>query len=141
MEKSTQKLIEVVSKAAHEHKTETKICHKKATMEKKAVAMVRMELSINDYMDMLDARAQEFRGEELPLRDELRDYFIGIENVPEPMIFVDNYLINGEFVEKGEFTPDGNYSGLYEQYNGDWEKMCDNEAVIYNEEMACLRLG
>lgn len=114
---------------------------KKANIDKKAENMVTMELPLANYMEMLKDRAKEI-GRSLYLADELEDYFLAVGgNVLEPMTFVDNYLINGEFVEKEEFTADGNYSELYEEYNGNWEEMCENAAIFYNDEMACLNLG
>lgn len=114
---------------------------KKANVDKKAENMVTMELPLANYMEMLKDRAKEI-GRSLYLADELEDYFLAVGgNVLEPMTFVDNYLINGEFVEKEEFTADGNYSELYEEYNGSWEEMCENAAIFYNDEMACLNLG
>lgn len=113
---------------------------KKAKIGKKAGITVKMELPLANYMEMLKNRAKE-NGRNLYLADELADYFLNFDTVPEPMFFVDNYLINGEFVEKGEFTPDGEFSELYEKYNGNWETMCENEALFHNDEEACLNLG
>lgn len=114
---------------------------KKANVDKKAENMVTMELPLANYMEMLKDRAKEI-GRSLYMADELEDYFLTVGgNVLEPMIFVDNYLVNGEFIDKEEFTADGNYSELYEEYNGNWEKMCEEEAVFYNDEEACLNLG
>lgn len=114
---------------------------KKAEVGKKAENMVTMELPLANYMEMLKDRAKEI-GRSLYMADELEDYFLAVGgNVLEPMTFVDNYLINGEFVEKEEFTAEGNYSELYEEYNGNWEEMCENAAIFYNDEMACLNLG
>ena len=70
------------------------------------------------------------------------------EHVTSPSIFVDNYLINGEFVnrkdlkvcenrnivitcndEEGDFVSDE-----------DWDHFCENNAILVNAEYACLNL-
>ena len=44
-----------------------------------------------------------------------------------PSYYVDNYLINGDFVEREE-----------NQTNGEWQEYCENNALSYNTEYACL---
>ena len=80
------------------------------------------------------------------------------ENVTSPSIYVDNYLINGEFVSKEENIEDWlhktSHEGFLEQlnYEGDeydqwlddnfdnfWDEYCQDNALIYNEEYACLQ--
>ena len=56
----------------------------------------------------------------------------------DPNVIADNFVVNGEFVEKEEFTKDGYYDGYYEQYNGDWQALCD-DALIYDENYACMQ--
>lgn len=113
---------------------------KKQVVTKKA-GKIMVEMDSSDYMELLRDRAKEI-GRELIMEDELEQYIEGIGNIDiTPMVFVDNYLINGEFVEKSQFSADGDYSDLYVKYNGDWNEMCGNEAVFYNDEMACLNLG
>lgn len=111
---------------------------KKAKIGKKAGTMVKMELPLANYMDMLQDRAKEI-GRQLYMAEELESYFEGVDTVLEPYIFVDNYLINGEFADKETWQED--YSDKYEKYNGDWNEFCANEAVFYNEDEACLDLG
>ena len=79
------------------------------------------------------------------------------ENVTSPSIYVDNYLINGEFVSKEDNIEDWlhktSHEGFFEQlnYEGDefdqwlddnfdnfWDEYCQDNAVIYNGEYACL---
>ena len=110
---------------------------KKQFVTKKASIMVKMELPLANYMEMLKDRAKEI-GRSLYLADELEDYLSNFDTVPEPIYLVDNYLINGEFIEReGEFGD----SEWYDVYDGDWNKFCENEALFYNDEEACLNLG
>ena len=79
------------------------------------------------------------------------------ENVTSPIIYVDNYLINGEFVSKEYNIEDWlhktSHEGFFEQlnYEGDeydkwldnnfdnfWDEYCQDNALIYNGEYACL---
>lgn len=72
--------------------------------------------------------------------------------------YVDNYLINGEFVSKEENIEDWlhktSHDGCFEQinYSGDeydqwlddnfddfWNEYCQDNALIYNDEYACLQ--
>ena len=63
------------------------------------------------------------------------------ENVTSPSIYVDNYLINGEFVSK---TADVECWLEDDQPNGEndlneaWQEYCQDNALIYNDEYACL---
>lgn len=75
-----------------------------------------------------------------------------------PSIYVDNYLINGEFISKQDNVEDWlhktSYEGSFEQlnYEGDefdqwlhdnfndfWIEYCSNNALIYNDEYACIQ--
>ena len=74
------------------------------------------------------------------------------DNVTSPSIFVDNYLINGEFVSKEDdlqWWLDCEYDDLSEddkEYYEDeveyieqkWQEYCSENAMLYNEEYACL---
>lgn len=62
-------------------------------------------------------------------------------NITSPSIYVDNYLVNGDFVSKDsdvEYWLDSN------QPNGDldiddaWQEYCQDNALIYNDEYACI---
>ena len=80
------------------------------------------------------------------------------ENVTSPSIYVDNYLINGEFVSKEDNIEDWlhktSHEGFLEQlnYEGDeydqwlddnfdnfWDEYCQDNALIYNGEYAFLQ--
>ena len=64
------------------------------------------------------------------------------DNVTSPSYFVDNYLINGEFVSKED---DVNFwlgcgSDELSEYEIDdkWLEYCQNNACLYNDNYACL---
>lgn len=80
------------------------------------------------------------------------------ENVTSPSIYVDNYLVNGEFISKEDNIEDWlhktSHEGFFEQlnYEGDeydqwlddnfdnfWNEYCQDNALIYNSEYACLQ--
>ena len=75
------------------------------------------------------------------------------DNVTSPSIFVDNYLINGEFVSKEDDLQmwlDCEYDDLSdddkdcyeceEDYiEQKWQEYCSENAMLYNDEYACLR--
>ena len=74
------------------------------------------------------------------------------DNVTSPSIFVDNYLINGEFVSKEDDSQmwlDCEYDDLSdddkecyeceEEYiEQKWQEYCSENAMLYNDEYACL---
>ena len=74
------------------------------------------------------------------------------DNVTSPSIFVDNYLINGEFVSKKDdkqFWLDCEYDDLSEDdkefyeceaeyIEQKWQEYCSENAMLYNDEYACL---
>ena len=74
------------------------------------------------------------------------------DNVTSPSIFVDNYLINGEFVSKKDdkqFWLDCDYDDLSEDdkefyeceaeyIEQKWQEYCSENAMLYNDEYACL---
>ena len=64
------------------------------------------------------------------------------DNVTNPSIFVDNYLINGEFVSKDEdkqwwLDCDSNSLSSAE-VDEKWLEYCENNACLYNDNYACL---
>ena len=74
------------------------------------------------------------------------------DNVTSPSIFVDNYLINGEFVSKEDdknYWLDSEYETLSEcdkeyyeceaEYiEQKWQEYCENNACLYNDDYVCL---
>ena len=74
------------------------------------------------------------------------------DNVTSPSIFVDNYLINGEFVSKEDDKQhwlDSEYDDLSdddktyyeceaEYIEQKWQEYCENNACLYNGNYACL---
>ena len=74
------------------------------------------------------------------------------DNVTSPSIFVDNYLINGEFVSKEDDKKDwlgGEYDDLSEDdkqvyeceaeyIEQKWDEYVTNNACLYNGNYACL---
>ena len=64
------------------------------------------------------------------------------EHVTSPSIFVDNYLINGEFVSKiadVEQWFDSNQPNGEKDLDEAWREYCENNAILFNDEYACLR--
>ena len=64
------------------------------------------------------------------------------DNVTSPSFFVDNYLINGEFVSKDEdkqWWLDCDSEDLTEEEIDDkWKEYCKKNACLYNDNYACL---
>ena len=88
------------------------------------------------------------------------------ENVTSPSIYVDNYLVNGDFTSKkddsgywiSETLMDGAISALIDQMHNEtdqneidnlqdlindlitdaWNEYCQDNAIVYNAEYACL---
>ena len=74
------------------------------------------------------------------------------ENVTSPSIFVDNYLINGEFVSKEDdkqYWLDCEYDDLSEDdkeyyeceaeyIEQKWQEHCSENAILYNDNYTCL---
>ena len=64
------------------------------------------------------------------------------EHVTSPSIFVDNYLINGEFVSKiadVEQWLDANQPNGEKDLDEAWQEYCENNAILFNDDYACLR--
>ena len=75
------------------------------------------------------------------------------DNVTSPSIFVDNYLIGGEFVSKEDdkrYWLDCEYDDLLEEDDKEfyeceaeyieqkWQEHCSENAILYNDNYACL---
>ena len=69
------------------------------------------------------------------------------EHVTSPSIFVDNYLVNGEFVSREDLR-DCESRGIIitcDDENGDfvsdedWDHFCENNAMLFNDQFACLK--
>ena len=62
------------------------------------------------------------------------------DNVTNPSIFVDNYLINGEFVSKDEdkqWWLDSD-SLSEDEIDEKWNDYCEKNACLYNKNYACI---
>jgi len=105
-----------------------------------------IQISSDLYCDMLQDRfdqAQEWWGNDATesLWESFRDLIceVGVDpNNADPKIVVDNYIVNGEFVPRDEFYPNGSYSYYYNKYNGDWDAMCE-DAIVFNDEYAMMQ--
>ena len=64
------------------------------------------------------------------------------DNVTSPSIFVDNYLINGDFVSKEDdmkWWLDCDSDDLADDEIDDkWDSYCEKNACLYNKNYACL---
>ena len=64
------------------------------------------------------------------------------EHVTSPSIFVDNYLINGDFVSKmadvDRWLADNQPNGE-KDLDEAWQEYCENNAILFNDDYACLR--
>ena len=64
------------------------------------------------------------------------------DNVTSPSIFVDNYLINGEFVSKDDdknWWLDCDSDELSaKEIDEKWQDYCERNACLYNKNYACL---
>ena len=63
------------------------------------------------------------------------------DNITSPAEFVDNYLVNGEFVSKDDdhWWLGCDSEGLSEdEISEKWLEYCENNACLYNAEYACL---
>ena len=66
------------------------------------------------------------------------------DNVTSPSVFVDNYLINGEFVSKEDdknswLDCDSDSDSLSEkEVDEKWYDYCEKNAFLYNKNYACL---
>ena len=108
------------------------------------------EVSIEFIIDALQSRygnVKELWGSEAAHQlwgqalDMVKECGIG-DNVTSPSIFVDNYLINGEFVSKED---DKKYwlgcdsDELSEdEIDEKWQEYCSENAMLYNDDYACL---
>ena len=73
----------------------------------------------------------------------------GLGTCSSPSAYVDNYLINGEFVSRFNISENDCRSyGIEFDLNeeneviindGEWEQFCQDSALIYNDEYACLQ--
>ena len=121
--------------------------NKKAKINKKAT--VSLEMEIDDYIELLKNEYEtspedwKTRGSRM-LMNEFYEYMENFDGgkVQQPSVVMDNFLINGSFCERAtDFTADGEWSNKFEEYKGNWEEFCENEAVLYNEDAACTNLG
>ena len=108
------------------------------------------EVSIQFIIDALQSRydnvkelwggeaAQELWEQALSMVEECG---IG-DNVTSPSIFVDNYLINGEFVSKEDdksyWLGCGSDELTEDEINEKWDEYVTNNACLYNGDYACL---
>ena len=117
-------------------------------------------VSIQFIIDALQARydnLKDFKGGEAARElweqalDMVEECGIG-DNVTSPSIFVENYLINGEFVSKEDdkyYWLDCEYDDLSEDdkehyeceaeyIEQKWQEYVTNNAILYNDNYACL---
>lgn len=108
-----------------------------------------VQIDIVDYLDMVDKELKEAINawggpSHWALKDKLLDLLESWDggDVPSPSVVSDNWVVNGEIIEREEdFTPNGQASDFYEQYNGNWDEFCENEGQIWDDKYCCVRLG
>lgn len=116
----------------------------KSNMKKKAERTI--EISMSCYLGLLEERlkyANEMWGGEesvalAPKLMELIEDVGGIGRDNDPDVIADNFVVNGEFVSKEEFKQGGEAEGYFEQYNGNWQALCD-DALVYDDKYACMQ--
>ena len=107
-------------------------------------------VSVDFIIDALQARydnVKELWGGEAPHQlweqalDVVSERGIG-DSVTSPSIFVDNYLINGEFVSKEDdkqWWLGCDYETLAEdEIEEKWNDYCEKNACLYNKNYACI---
>ena len=115
-----------------------------------------IEVNVEFVIAALEARYEEVKGnwgndaseslweQALSLVDEC-----GLSNCSSPSAYVDNYLINGEFVNRFN-TSENDCSSYAIEFDlnddneiiindGEWDQFCQDNALIYNDEYACLQ--
>ena len=109
-----------------------------------------IEVNANFVTEALQARYDEVKNlwacdASMSLWDQALDVVAecGLgEHVSSPSIFVDNYLINGEFVSKiadVEQWLDDNQPTGEKDLDEAWQEYCENNAILFNDGYACLR--
>ena len=53
-------------------------------------------------------------------------------------VLVDNFLVNGEIVEREEFKEGGQWEYYWKKYGGEWNSCCE-DAIVYDDNYALLR--
>ena len=107
-------------------------------------------VSVDFIIDALQARYDEVSGlwasyaaHDLwqQALDKVEECGIG-DNVTSPSIFVDNYLINGEFVSKEDdkqWWLDCDSDSLTgDEIDEKWGEYCERNACLYNKNYACI---
>ena len=70
------------------------------------------------------------------------------ENVTSPSVYVDNYLVNGDFTSKKNDVEywisetsysDADYESCEDTFNSAWNEYCQDNALIDNDEYACIQ--
>ena len=108
------------------------------------------EVSVDFIIDALQARydnVKELWGDDAAHKlweqalSMVEECGIG-DNVTSPSIFVDNYLVNGEFVSKEDDKQ--HWLGCdsdelsEDEINEEWQEYVINNACLYNDDYACL---
>ena len=112
-----------------------------------------LDMRYNDVKDMWGCNASHELWDQA--LDLVRECGFSCSSASE---YVDNYLINGEFISKEDNIEDWlhktSHDGCFEQlnYEGDeydqwlddnfdnfWDEYCQDNALIYNSEYACLQ--
>ena len=120
----------------------------------------KFEVSLDFIIDALQARydnVKELWGGEAAHQlweqalNTVEECGIG-EDTNSPSVFVDNYLINGEFVSKEddlqwwlecEYDDLSDYDKEFYECEAEyieqkWQEYCSENAMLYNDEYACL---
>ena len=118
----------------------------KSSINKKAERTVTISMSL--YLELLEKELQEANdawGNEATralspkLLELIEDTeFFDSSDAHDPSYISDNFVVNGEFISRAEFTEDGPYAGYFSQYNGDWQALCD-DALVYDDNYACMQ--
>lgn len=144
--KTKEDALEELDYLRAEHKFDKK---ESKNMKKKAADEITITISMDTYLKILEkelAEANDRWGKEAsksltPYLLQLIEDVGGLGQNNDPDYIADNFVVNGEFISKeDDFIPEnGGYHNEYEQYNGNWEEFCSDNALVYNDEYCCLR--
>lgn len=108
---------------------------------KKASDERTVTMSVDEYVEILQMLwnnmnwNDEFKQSLFP---KLIDFVINVDygNNESPKKMLDRYINYAEIITKEDDFQPGD--SKFEEYNGNWEEYCNNEAVFYNDKYACL---
>ncbi len=109
---------------------------------KKAADQRTVTMSVDEYVEILQMLWNNMNWEDemkQSLFPKLIDFVINVDygNNESPKTLLNHYINRADIISREDDFQPGDPK--YDEYEGNWEEFCSNEALLFNDKYACMQ--